>query len=100
MSLIPNNPLDVVESLIWNTLIPSQPELANGIDNSDDNDDLSPMLVESDETDRTCCFKPFNFLEQHDIQSQPRAIHLNIFCFVEWISLWFRMNMHVTHLFN
>jgi hypothetical protein len=31
MSLIPRNPVDVTESLIWNTLIPSRLELPNDI---------------------------------------------------------------------
>ena len=61
-SLIPNNPVDVMEYLIWNTLISSQPKLPNDIDDFDDNeneeddDDLSPVLVESEEADYTCWF--------------------------------------------
>ena len=68
MSLIPNNPVDVVESLIWNTLVASLTELPDDIDDSDDNeieeednddnyyddgedDDLSPIPVESEEVD-------------------------------------------------
>ena len=65
MSLIPNNPADVAESPIWNTLIPSRPELQDDIDNSDDSendkgddddddeedDDLSPVPVKSEEVD-------------------------------------------------
>ena len=44
---------------VWNTLIPSRPKLPDDIDNSDDNenekdDDLSPMLVESEKLDYTC----------------------------------------------
>ena len=65
ISLIPNNPAIIAESSIWNTLIPSRPELPNDIDDSDDNenedddeeeedDDLSPMLVKSEEDDYTC----------------------------------------------
>jgi hypothetical protein len=68
MSMIPNNPTYVVESPIWNTLIPSRPELPNDIDDSDDNeneenddeveedddDDLSLMLVESEEANYMC----------------------------------------------
>ena len=62
MSLIPNNPADIVESPFWNTLIPSRLELPNDMDDSDDNeneeddandnddddedDDVSPMPVE------------------------------------------------------
>ena len=69
MSLIPNNPTNFTASLIWNTLIPSRPELPNDIqfDNSHDNeneeddegeednddddkgDDLSPMPDKSEE---------------------------------------------------
>ena len=36
MSLIPNNSVDVTESLIWNALIPSCPELSDDINSSDD----------------------------------------------------------------
>ena len=59
MSLTLNNPTDVLESPVWNTLIPSRPKLPDDIDNSDDNenekdDDLSPMLVESEKLDYTC----------------------------------------------
>ena len=55
MSLIPNNLVDVMESLIWNTLIPSHPKLPHDIDNSnDEDDDLSPLLAESEEVDYTC----------------------------------------------
>ena len=60
MSLTTNNPIDVAGSLIWNTLIASHLELPNDIDNFDDNEheeeeeDLSPMPVESEETDYTC----------------------------------------------
>lgn len=63
-SLIPNNITIVLESLIWNTLIPSRPKLTDDIDNSDDNeiedddddedDDLSQVPVEREETDYTC----------------------------------------------
>ena len=38
ISLIPNNPTNVVESSIRNTLIPSRLELPDDIDNSDDNE--------------------------------------------------------------
>ena len=63
MSLILNNPADVMESPIWTTLIPSHHELPNDIDDSDDDeneeeedddDDLSRVLVESEEADYTC----------------------------------------------
>jgi hypothetical protein len=73
MSLVPNNLVDVAESLIWNTLIPSPLEFLYDIDNSDDNenddeeeddddndddddedDDLSPVPVESVEANYTC----------------------------------------------
>ena len=65
MSLILNNPTNVPESLIWNTLIPSCPKFPNDIDDSDDNqneeddddnddDDLSPVPVESEEANYTC----------------------------------------------
>jgi hypothetical protein len=85
MSLIPNNPSNVVESPIWNTLIPSRPELPDDIEDSNDNeneededddddddeeedddddeedddiddDDLSSMLVKSEEADYMCRF--------------------------------------------
>ena len=66
MSLIPNNLVDVAESSIWSTLIPSRPELPNDIDNSDNNenedddddkdDDLSPMPIKNEEADHTCKF--------------------------------------------
>ena len=72
MSLISNNPANVTESTIWNTLIPSCLELLNDIDDSDDNEneeedgnniddddednDLSPMLVESEQANYTCGF--------------------------------------------
>ena len=67
--LIPNNTSGVVESPIWNTLIPSHYELLDDIDDSDDkeneedgndndddeeDDDLSPMLVESEEANYMC----------------------------------------------
>jgi hypothetical protein len=35
--MIPNNPADVAKSPIWNTLISSPRELADDIDNSNDN---------------------------------------------------------------
>ena len=60
MSLIPNNLVDVSESMIWNTLIPPQPVLPDDIDDSNDNkneeddDDLLPMPVKSEESDYTC----------------------------------------------
>ena len=48
-----------MESLIWNILIPSRHELSYDIDDFDDNqneedDDLSPWLVESVEANYTC----------------------------------------------
>ena len=57
-----------MESSIWNTLIPSCPELPDDIDDSDDNeneddeedddnnndDDLSPVPVEIEEVDYMC----------------------------------------------
>ena len=67
ISSILNNPIDIVESPIWNTLISSCPELPYDIDDSDDNeneeddidnddedDDLSLVLVENEEADYTC----------------------------------------------
>ena len=53
MSLILNNTKNVGEHSIWNTLIPYRLELPNDINNFDDNedDDLSPVLVESEEVD-------------------------------------------------
>ena len=68
MSLIPHNLACVVESPIWNTLIPSRLKLPNDMDNSDDDeneddandnddddedDDQSPMPIESEEADHT-----------------------------------------------
>jgi hypothetical protein len=69
MNLIPSNPTNVVESLIWNTLIPSRLELPDDIYDSDDNkseedeeegdededDDLSPIpMIESEKADYSC----------------------------------------------
>ena len=65
MSLILNNPTNFMESPIWNTLIPSRPQLPNDIDDSSDNeneendeeeddDELSPVRVESEGADYTC----------------------------------------------
>ena len=74
LSLIPNNPTCVAESLVWNTLSPSRSKLPDDIDDSDDNeneeqdddddddedgnddDDLSLVLVESEEVDYVCWF--------------------------------------------
>ena len=72
MSLILDNPADVAESPIWNTLIPSHLELPDDIDDSNDNeneeddddnndnddkdDDLSLVLVESEEANYTFWF--------------------------------------------
>ena len=46
--LIPNNKADLAKYLIWNTLVPSRPELPDDIEDSDDDEeeeeeDLSPM---------------------------------------------------------
>ena len=72
MSLISNNSIDVAESSIWNTLLPSHPELLDDTDNShdtdneeedngdddfdddDEDDDLSPMPFKSEESDHKC----------------------------------------------
>jgi hypothetical protein len=56
MSLIPKNPANLVESPIWNTLILSRPKLLDGIDDSDDDEDgdLSPMPVKSEEPNYMC----------------------------------------------
>ena len=65
MSQIPNNLVDVVESPVWNTLIPSRPELPDDIDDSNDNeneeegdeiddDDLSLVPIQSEQIDYTC----------------------------------------------
>ena len=70
MSIIPNNLADVVESLIWNTLIPSCLALPDDIDDlikmkedddvdddnddDDEDDDQLPVPVESEEADYTC----------------------------------------------
>ena len=73
LDMSPNNSIDVMESLIRNTLISSRPKLPDDIDDSNDNeneegddndddddddedDDLSLVLVESEEADYTCCF--------------------------------------------
>ena len=68
-SLIPNNTTVVAESLIWNILIPSHPELQDDIDDSDHNENeednidddndieddvLSLVPVVSEEADYTC----------------------------------------------
>ena len=83
MSLILNNQAIIAESLIWNTLIPSQPELPDYIDDSNDNEneeeddddnddddedvDLSPVPVESKELAIRVDLKPFSFLvQQHE----------------------------------
>ena len=77
MSLNPNNPMDVMESPIWNTLIPSCLELPDDIDDFDENEEedddvvmtmmmkmmiylqcLSKMRKPTIRVD----FKPFNFL--------------------------------------
>ena len=78
MSLIPNNPANVAESLIWNTLIPSRLELLDAVDVSDDNkneedDNLSPMPVESEPGSQLymLIFKPFNFLVQQHENTKP-----------------------------
>ena len=60
MSLIPNILVDVAKSPIWSTLIPSRSKLPDDIDDFDDDEEeeedncLSPLPVESKETDYTC----------------------------------------------
>ena len=57
MSLIPNNLAYVVESPIWNTLIPSHPKLPYDIDDSHDKyeeEEESLVTVESEEANYTC----------------------------------------------
>ena len=55
-SLKPNNTTYVMESLIWNTLIPSRHELPDDIvdsygnGNKEENDDLSPIPINNLET--------------------------------------------------
>jgi hypothetical protein len=79
MSMIPNNPIDDVEILIRNTLIPSRHELPDDIDNSEDNenekddedDDLSPMPVESEKPIIRVDFEPFNFFVQQHENTKP-----------------------------
>ena len=68
MSMFLNNSAYVVESPIWNTLIPSRLELLDGIGDSDSNnwneedvdeeedDDLSLEPIESEEANFTCWF--------------------------------------------
>ena len=44
-------------------------------------------------------FKPFNFVVQQHDNIEPIESNTTkyvIFILFEWISLWFRMNMHVT----
>ena len=113
--LIPNNTTIILEFLIWNTLIPSHPKVPDNINISDDNendeeeeeddDDLSPVLVESEEANHMCWFSAFQFpcattwkYRAH----REQIIQPNIYCLIlfEWISLWFRMIMHVAQLFN
>ena len=47
VSPIPNNPPDVAQSSIWNTSIPSRPELPDDIDDSNDNenDEDDKMMI-------------------------------------------------------
>ena len=68
--MILNFTIDVADSSIWNTLIPSRLELPNDIDDSDDkeneednkidndnddeDDDLSLVLVKSEEANYMC----------------------------------------------
>jgi hypothetical protein len=114
MSLIPNNPIDVTKSSIWNTLIPSRLELLDDIgdsnenknddDDDDDDDDLSLVPIESEETNYTCLILSLSIslCNNMKIQRQPIAIQPDIYCLVsfEWIYLQFLMNMHVTQLFS
>ena len=93
MSLIPNNPIDIAEFPVWNTLIPSRHELLDDIDdshdteneeddeeeekdgddndNDDEDDDLSPVPVESEKPTIQVDFKPFNFLVQQHENTKP-----------------------------
>jgi hypothetical protein len=99
MNLIPNNPIDIAEFPVWNTLIPSGHELPDDIDVSDDNeneedddddeeeeeeegdgddnddvdedDDLSPVPAESEKPTIQVDFKPFNFLVQQHENTKP-----------------------------
>jgi hypothetical protein len=59
MTPMPNNPTNVSESPIRNTLIPSRLELPNDIDDSDDgdndsDDDLPLVPIDSEEADYAC----------------------------------------------
>ena len=65
MSLILENLADVVESLIWNTLIPNRLELLDDInefddyeneEGDDDDEDLSLVPIENEEADHMCSF--------------------------------------------
>ena len=69
MSLILENLADVVESLIWNTLIPNRLELLDDInefddyeneeggdDDDDEDEDLSLVPIENEEADHMCSF--------------------------------------------
>jgi hypothetical protein len=107
MSLIPNNPTDGAESLIWNTLIPSRPELPDDIDDSNDNeneeDEMMMMMMKRKIMIMTKMmiyhqcqlkvrkptirvdFKPFNFLvQQHETTkpSESNTIKYILFGFV------------------
>jgi hypothetical protein len=49
-------------------------------------------------------FKPFDFLVQQHENTEPTESNINKYIYFlvlfEWISLWFRMNMHVTQFFS
>ena len=51
MNLIPNNLTKVMESTIWNTLIPSRLELPDDIDDSNDNENEGDDDDEENEND-------------------------------------------------
>jgi len=97
MSLISNNRADVTQSSIWNTVTSSRPELPYAIEDANDNenieddedDDLSPVLVKSEEADRLYVLNSnlsISLCNNMKFQNQPTAIQPNIYI------VWFRSN--------
>jgi hypothetical protein len=74
MSMTPTNTIDVANSSIWNTLIPSHPDLLDGID---DSDDIFMMMIYHQYQSKVrkpnihVDFKPFNFLVQQHENIEP-----------------------------
>ena len=110
MSPILNNPANVAESPIWNTLIPSHLELPNDIDDSneyeneedDDNDDDRRRWWSITSASRKwgrwlymLIFKPFNFLVQQHENTKPterNTITCTLFGFV-----WTNFSLYACH---